>query len=178
MYYKIIERFGPQDGEKWQAYLEWRGLSLSSFDSVDANLRPDLFEPVSDEDWDNCLNEDHKLGLITDLDYARRILNRYQNAVLVGVEIELEEGYASQGGLLGFDILDSYCTVSLLTNWGMDKEDSISSEMMPNALISDLGRALQIRDLLRSKFAEDPHAGKCEVWAVYGVDARLGPKTT
>ena len=56
MYYKIIERFGPQDGEKWQAYLEWRGLSLSSFDSVDANLRPDLFEPVSDEDWDNCLN--------------------------------------------------------------------------------------------------------------------------
>jgi hypothetical protein len=60
MYYKIIERFGPEDGDKWKKYLHWRGLQLTSFDSVYGILRPDLFEPVSKEDWNHCVNEDCK----------------------------------------------------------------------------------------------------------------------
>lgn len=178
MYYKVIERFGPQDGEKWLAYLEWRGLSLASFDSVDAILRPDLFTPESDEDWDNCVNEDYKLSLITDLDYARQILKRHDNAVLVGVEIELDAKYVPEAGLLGFDILDSYCNGSLFTNWRTDQEDIINCEITPAGLIRDLDRALQLRDLLRDRFSDDPHAGNCEVWAVYGVDTRQGTGTT
>lgn len=169
MYYKIVERFGPQDGENWQTYLEWRGLKLDSFDSVDGILRPDLFNPSSDDDWQNCVNEDYKLGLITDLSYAKRILSRYENSALVGVEIELEEGYFSKDGLLGFDIIDGYCHVSLVTNWGTDDENVINRYVKPNGLISDFRRALKIRNQLRNIFSDDSHAVDCEVWAVYCV---------
>lgn len=170
MYYKIVDRFCSQDGEKWHTYLESRGLNLASFDSVDGILRLDLFEPESDEDWHNCVNENYKLSFITNLDYATRILNRYDNSVLVGVEIELEEGYVPKDRLLGFDIIDGYCDVSLVTNWGTDEEDIINSHVMPNGIICDFSRALQIRNLLRKKFSEDPHAENCDVWAIYSVD--------
>ena len=46
MYYKIVERFGPECGDRWRGYLKWRRFNLSGFDSVDAILRPDLFETV------------------------------------------------------------------------------------------------------------------------------------
>ena len=61
MYYKIVEKFGPENGDRWERYLDCRGLDLIKFDSVDGVLRPDLFEPESNEDWKNCVNEDFKL---------------------------------------------------------------------------------------------------------------------
>ena len=170
MYYKIVERFGPQDEEKWQSYIQWRGLNLTSFDSMDGILRQDLFMPESKGDWHNCVNEDNKLSFITSLDYAKKILGRYDNPVIVGVEIELDEGYVPEDGLLGFDIVDGYCDISLVTNWGSDEKGLISKYVMTNGLIGDLTRALQIRDTLRSKFPEDPHAGNCTVWGIYEVE--------
>lgn len=170
MYYKIVERFGPEHGGRWRDYLKWRGLNLTGFDSVDAILRPNLFEPASSEDWHSCVNADFKLSLITNLDYAKRILDRYDDPDLVGVEIELEKGYVPKDGLLGFDIIDGFCDVSLVTNWGTDEEGIIDRHIMPNGLIRDLDRALQLRDLLRNRFPEDAHAENCEAWAVHEVD--------
>ena len=169
MYYKIVERFGPQDEEKWQSYIQWRGLNLTSFDSVDGILRQDLFMPESKEDWHNCVNEDNKLSFITSLDYARKVLDQHENAIIVGVDVELEEGYVPGDEFLGFDIIDGYCDISLVTNWGSDEKGLISKFVMTNGLIGDLDRALQIRDTLRSKFPEDPHAGNCTVWGIYEV---------
>ena len=170
MYYKVVEKFGPQAEDRWQSYLDWRGLNLNSFDSVDGILRPDLFEPESEEDWRNCINEDYKLSLITNFDYAQAILERYDNAVLVGIEMELEEGYVPKVGLLGFDIIDGYCEVSLVTNWGTDKESIIENYVMSNGLIGNLSQALQIRNLLRKEFSEDSHAQNCQVWAIYRIE--------
>jgi hypothetical protein len=170
MYYKIVKSFGPHDGERWQNYLAWRGLNLTSFDSVDNILRPDLFEPESNKDWRNCVNEDYKLSLITNLDYAKSILNRYDDSALVGVEIELKDGYVPKGGLLGFDIIDSYCSVSLVTDWGTDEDGIVNSHVMPNGLIGDLVRSLDIRNTLRKEFPEDSHAKNCQVWAIYRLD--------
>ncbi|MDH3700888.1 MAG: hypothetical protein OEU46_06210 [Alphaproteobacteria bacterium] len=171
MYYKVVESFGPETGDKWQSYIAWRKLALTSFESVDGILRPDLFEPKTKDDWQNCVNADFKLGLITSLAYARNVLERYENADLIGVEIELDDGYVPKDGLLGFDIIDGYCDVSLVTNWGTDEEDCVSEYVMPNGLIGELTRALQIRNSLRAKFPEDSHAQKCEVWAIYRVDS-------
>ena len=100
MYYKIVESFGPRDGDRWQSYLAWRGLILNSFDSVDGIIRPDLFEPESDEDWQNCVIEDYSIGFITSLDYAKGVLDRHANAVLVGVDIELQESYVPKLSLI------------------------------------------------------------------------------
>ncbi|MBN2218601.1 MAG: hypothetical protein JW719_14590 [Pirellulales bacterium] len=171
MYYKIVEPFGPQSGGKWYDYLKWRGLKLTRFDSVDGLLRPDLFEPLSVEDWHNCVNKDFRLNLITSLDYARSILGQHDNAVLVGVEIELQKGYDPKSGLLGFDIMDDYGSISLVTDWGTDEEGIINNNVMKNGLIGDFDRALIIRDLLRVEYSEDPHANNCGVWAVYQLEA-------
>ncbi len=149
----------------------WRGLPLVSFDSVDGILRPDLFQPETEEDWRNCANEDGKWSLITNLDYAKHILRRYDKAVLVGVETALEEDYEAKAGLLGFDILDGGGDVSLITNWGTDEEGIIDHQVSPNGLILDLGSALRLRNLLRTNFPADPHAAKCDLWAIYGTGA-------
>ncbi len=103
--------------------------NLTPFDSLDHVLRPDLFTPQSEENWQHCVKEHFKLNLITDLEYARIILMRYDDAVLVGVDIELEEGYVVKNHLLGFDILDSYCAISLVTNW-IPEEDCIDGYVM------------------------------------------------
>jgi len=166
MYYKIIEYFGPKD-DGWEKYLEWRKLKLSSFDSIDGILRPDLFDPKATEDWNNCVNEDYKLSLITNLEYAKSIFHKYKNAAIVGVEIVNSIEYSPEKLLLGFDIIDSYCSVSLLTNWGNDEENLFSSKVQDNGLINDLKCALEVRNMLRDKFAEDSHAENCQIWAVY-----------
>ncbi len=170
MYYKAVENFGPQVGDRWQSYLKLRGLNLTSFDSVDSILKPDFFTPESELDWKNCVNEDCKLSLITNISYAKEILGRYDNAVLTGVEIELDEGYTSKDGLLGYDIIDGYCAVSLITNWGSNEDGFISNAISANGLMGDLGQSLQIRDRLRQDYPEDSHAMNCEVWAIYKVE--------
>jgi hypothetical protein len=169
LYYKIVEKFGPESGGRWQGYLEWRGLELERFDSVDGILRPDLFIPDSAEDWKNCVNEENRTSLITDLEYTLRILDRYEDPLVIGVEIGTGGGYVPEDGLLGFDIVDGDGCISLVTNWGTDEEDIINKHVMSNGLIGSLGTALRVRDVLRENFPEDGHAETCEVWAVYQV---------
>ncbi|WP_154650817.1 hypothetical protein [Reinekea blandensis] len=166
MYYKVVKKFGLDFGSDWSSYKEWRNFEFSSFESVDALLRPDLFEPKSDEDWDNCVNEDYKLNLITNLEYAAKVHSRFKNSDLVGVEIELETPPKETTELLGFDILDEYCQVSLLTNWG-NNNDVIDTSLCKNGLIGDFSEALKIRNYLRKDFKEDGHAEFCGIWAIY-----------
>ena len=168
MYYKIIEKFGPSDEERWQSYLNWRQLDLTCFDSIDGILSPDLFNPKSQEDWENCVKADFKLHLITNSNYAKRIVSRYHNANVVGVETELDEVYEPKEGLLGYDIIDG--SISVLTNWGADEEGLLNPYLMPNGLIGDLAQALYILNSLRKKFPNDLHVIESEVWAVYSVD--------
>ncbi len=75
MYYKIVEKFGPEDGDNWKKYIDWRGLSLIKFDSVDGILRPDLFEPDSTDDKELIDNHVMSNGLIEDLKRAFQIRN-------------------------------------------------------------------------------------------------------
>ena len=167
MYYKIIEQFGPNDGEKWTGYINWRGLALESFDSVDSLLRPDLFIPKSNSDWENCVNEDFKLSLITNSQYAESIIPSYKNAILIGVETDIGERYETKESFLGFDIIDEQCSISLLTNWGTDDENIMNPHIENNGLVKDLKQAINIKNILRNTFSEDAHAEFCEVWAIY-----------
>ncbi|MDW6017139.1 hypothetical protein SBW85_05055 [Vibrio plantisponsor] len=167
MYFKIVEQFGPESGDSWNEYLEWRKISFERFDSVDSMMRPDLFEPKTSKDWDNCVNEDYRLNLLTSLDFAKASAREHSNYEIVGVEIELENSPSEVEGLLGFDIIDSYCATSLLTNWGIDDLGFINEKLGNNGLISNFSDAKALRDRLRSEFWEDSHAHECSVWAIY-----------
>ena len=167
MHFKVIEQFGPDDKESWNSYISWRGLDLKTFDSIDAILRPSLFEPESAEDWDNCVYEDFRTNLISNFSYAKQIYQNFTNAALVGVVPDIDSDYESQENLLGYDILDGYSEVSLLTNWGADEDDVFSKLVRQNGLIHDLNKCIEIRDILRNQFGEDSHACGCSVWAIY-----------
>ena len=169
MYYKVLKKFGPGSGASWTSYCEWRSFEFSAFESVDGLLRPDLFKPKSEKDWDNCVNEDYKVNLITNFDYANKIHSNFSDSDLVGVEIDLESAPKVNESLLGFDILDEYCQVSLLTNWGNDNE-TVNALLGKTGLISDFKTAQRIRDYLRTSFKEDDHAGYCSIWAIYTTD--------
>ncbi len=168
MYYRILEKFGPQDGDRWSSYLQWRGLThLTRFDSIDGIIRPTLFAPKTEVDWQNCVNEDFRTDLITSLSFARDVFSRFQNAGIVGIEPDVDIGHTPAEGFVGYDILDGDSSVSLLTNWGTDTERISTPYIVENGLILNLERALAIKDKLRKDFSKDGHAGRCTVWAVY-----------
>ncbi len=169
MYYKIVEKFGPDEGARWKDYLRWRGLQLTRFDSVDGPLRGNLFSPESEDDWNNYIQEDFKVCLITNLEYAKKIQQLHEHSEIVGIDFPMDSNYRTMAGCLGFDILDSHWDVSLLTDWGTDEERIFSDEIMENGLMNDLTRAFQIRDVLRTRFPDDHHARDCDVCAVYRV---------
>lgn len=169
MYYKIVEKFGPEKQDMWVSYNEWRGLHLTKFDSLDGILRPNLFEPELQIDWDNCVNEDYMINFITNLEYAKSILNRYRKAVIVGVEIGVDETYAIKSGFLGFDIIDGYGDISLLTNWGNAHDDLFDEYIMTNGLLRNLEQAIYFKNKLRNDFPNDSHAEDCDIWAIYEV---------
>lgn len=173
MFYRIVSKFGPADGARWHGYLKWRRLShLTRFDSVDGILRPSLFVPKSEDDWRYCVNADFKTDLITDLGYARSILSCFENAEIVGVDCDVESDYVPAANFLGYDIIDGDCYVSVLTNWGTDEENLMTSAVSENGLILDLKKAIEIRDKLRSLFSEDGHAADCTVWGIYSCAAQ------
>ena len=172
MLYKVIESLGTSSGDKWLDYLKWtHQKQLTEFASVDSNLRKSYFVPQSAEDWANCVNQDCYIELITNLAYARHIQAKYNDdAVVVGVEIDVDRGYKTKSGFVGFDIIDSFCNISLITNW-LPEDDLFSGiKFQNNGLISKLDTAIAVRDLLRNKFADDAHAKDCTVWAVYAID--------
>lgn len=169
MYFKVVEKFGPEDGARWNEYLTWRGLNLTRFDSVDGILRKNLFNPASEDDWKNCVQEDYKICLITNLEYARKIQEQCEKAEIVGIDFPLDSCFQAHTGLLGFDVIDSSWDVSMLTNWGTDEERIFSDLILENGLLGDLTQALRIRDTLRRRFPEDHHARECHVCAIYEI---------
>ena len=60
------------------------------------------------------------------------------NADLVGIEIKLAEAYVPKAGLLGYDVIDGECSISIITNWGTDKENLINPHLISNGLIGGL----------------------------------------
>jgi hypothetical protein len=168
--YKVVEPFGPESGDAWTSYINWtHQATMERFDSADGMLREDCFEPQTKEDWKNCVNENFKLNLITNLEYARTIQGRNQGSVIVGVDIELESGYREDKGLLGYDIVEEYCHISLITNWGTDGDEFEKIEFKRNGLIGELNEALALRDTLRANYPGDSHASNCHVWAIYEI---------
>ena len=172
MKYLIINKFGP-GSENWESFAKWARLqNCQEYYSIDGLSREKLFQPESDEDWENCINEDSKIPIITDLDFAKKVIAKFSNAEIIGV-IEnpksSKEIIPTNHILMGYDIIDGYCDISLLTNWG-GKDGGIKNlNLNKFALIDNLDYAYHLRDMLHKDFSEDSHAEDCEVWAVYKI---------
>lgn len=165
MLFTIIESFSPKDGDRWISYCKWRGLTFTNFDSIDGILRPTLFNaPTTDEDWNYVVNEDFKLHLITDYDYAVEKHDEIGKGDLVG--LKFDEHDESDSCFLGFDLIDRYCDVSLLTNWGNDVE-IINRSLSASGLVLNRQSIEEIQEELLRTSGDDAHVEGCQIVSIY-----------
>ncbi len=174
MWYALLEKFGPECGNKWISYIEWSGLKqLTQFRSLDGILSPSLWNPQTEEDWRYSVNQDYRCHLMTDFRYARLQASKYPNGILYGVianPITIEKSPLANHKLLGFELLDRSWGVSALTNCGGFPDVFSNQEISENGLILTLERAQSIQRGLIEMHPEESHAD-CDIWAVYEVIA-------
>lgn len=164
--YTIVESFSPSDGEKWHNYCEWRGMTFERFDSIDGMLRPNQLGQPEGDDWKHIVNKSFMLHLIKDLPYAQQKKEKTLNGVLI--EIRLDDHSPENERFLGFDIIDGYFDISLLTNFGNDIK-FVNQSLSNNGLILDIHVAEDVFQQLKNEFASDPHVEGCRIVSLYST---------
>ena len=167
MYFSIVESFGP-NCKGWQKYLAWRGVGLSSFESIDGMLRCPLFDsPKTTSEWTHVVNENCMNHLITDYNFALNMLSEIGAGDLVG--IKLNQHLLSHQNFLGFDLIDGLFDISLLTNWGNDIA-IVNQHLGSNGLIKDLTIIQGIKEHLLGEYSHDGHVPGCQIVSIYDMN--------
>lgn len=167
MLFTVVESFSPSDGDRWISYCQWRGLAFTCFDSIDSILRPSLFDATEEDDWNHVVHEDFKTHLMTDYDYAVQKQSEMGQGDLVG--LKFSEHDQSDPRFIGFDLLDGYCDISLLTNWGNDV-DRINLSLSSNALVLSYQTVKDIQQELLQTNGTDPHVEGCQIVSIYRLN--------
>ena len=170
MLYTIVEPFTPRNGDQWENYIEWRQMDFERFDSLDRMLRPSLFNPIEDSDWDFVELEHHLTDLITDFDFAIEQLTNLQEGEIVGLKLAQHDETAVN--FLGFDIMDGCFCNSLLSNFGNDL-DYVNLALEKNALVKTWETVSLIKNRLEADFPDDSHVEDCRIISIYGVQDDL-----
>ena len=168
-------RFGPSNGEAWDRYVAWSGLTqLAEVVSLDPILCPRVLREVRDDYWPHIVNEDFMLDFFTDLDFmlaqlpgveTRNILCVFRNPATEPVAPTTPVNFA----FLGYDLVDVQGSASALTNCGGFPDVFDNSELSTFGLISTHSRATQIQMGLRDLHPREPHAD-CHLWAIFRSD--------
>ena len=171
-----IEPFSPANGDAWIRYVEWSKLTqLVELVTLDAMLCPPVLKEIKDEYWPNIVNENYLLNYFTDLEFLRseidihrvngaRICCVYRNPIVTpDLPLDLQSFR-----FRGFDLVELETGTSALTNCGGWPELN-NSELSQCGLIEDHGRAMTLRDALKSQYPEEPHAA-CDLWAIFTED--------
>ena len=165
-------RFDPTAGEIWTRYVEWSGLTqLRELVSLDTILCPIVPEEIIAADWEHNVHADYQTSYFRSLEYLRnRIANETRLNLLAVLQHPSAEGLAQAGPdgftFVGFDVLDVHGDVSALTNCGGFGDVFAKAELSPVGLITDLVRAYEIQQGLRTAFPNEAHA-ECDVWAIW-----------
>ena len=163
-------RFTPDDGGRWNDYIQWSGLTqLEEVVSLDGLLCPTLLREIRYDYWPHIVQEDFMLNYFLDFDFlVKQVAGIEKKNVLCVFRNPVERPVAPSGArfeFLGYDLVDVECMISALTNCGGYPDVSAGSELSRCGLLPELGRAIEVQGLLRSLHPEDHHA-HCHVWAV------------
>lgn len=175
--YSIVKRFDPSCGERWQAYIDWSGLTqLTEVISLDGILCPFAFDEITNEDWHHNVQADFKCHFFHDIDYVlEKVVGNRQVNTLGLIENPTESTVFSfkdpRFAFCGFDLVDRCLSISALVNCGGFPKAFASTELSNCGLLGDIGRATNVQQLLRSEYPDEPHA-KCDVWAIWKMKSR------
>ena len=167
--YSAVTRFDP-DRDDWQKYIDWSGLThLREVISLDGILCPSVIQELTDEDWQFNVHEDYKTHLFRDLDYLlRKVAGNEQINVLAVMQeptTKALRSFTDPGFVFrGFDLTDG--SISALVNCGGFDQAFKNKELSEYGLLTDHAKALNVQQLLRSEYPDEPHA-ECDVWAIW-----------
>jgi hypothetical protein len=170
-WYIATEPFTPQDGKRWQKYIQWSGFTqLTEVISLDHMLNPPILSEVKADYWPHIVNEDFMLHYFVNLEFLKReiggVARRNLLCVLRNPSDEPARPPTEGFQFLGYDLVDVENSASALTNCGGFPEVFANSELSSVGLLPDFTRVVEVQDALRSRYPEEIHAN-CHRWAIF-----------
>jgi len=169
-FYAAHKRFDPSCGESWSKFVEWSGFRhITELVSTDIMLCPSLINELIDEDWQYNIHADNRVYFFHDWEYLKQRINYdpTRHNFLSLVEPPDSSVVAPRGfEFCGYDILDSYDSISVLTNCGGFPSIFDVREVNQFGLLGDHSRALEIAANIRRLNPEESHCCDCRVWSL------------
>ena len=179
MYYTAIERFDPDNGERWIGYTRWLGRTdLKRIVTLDSVLCPAVVHAGSCDDWGFAAKEDFMLDFFTDLDFVLRRVAGHRPSVVLAVTREPTAADVNDFSdpnfeFAGFDVVDTqFFGSALLSSSRFPALYNVSELSEESGLIRLRKRAFQIRDTLR-KSHPDCEKANCYVWAIWRYTGKV-----
>jgi hypothetical protein len=166
-------KFGPEQGESWQQYIQWAGLpQLTGLFSLDISLCPEVIDQLISEDWQHNVQQDYRLFYFRDLDYLLgRVGGLDKPANLLAVIWEPGEDCRHvltdpRFQFQGYDLIEETTGISALSNCGGFPLAFRNEDLSPVGLLVDYALARGVQQRLRQFYPEEHHA-QCDLWAVW-----------
>jgi hypothetical protein len=170
--YTATERFSSKNGDAWTKYIEWSKLDhISEVVSLDSMLcSSSISSEYSETDWKYQSEEDNNHGFFTDLNHVlTKGINLNENQIIGLIKNPEDENWVSllpgKFVLKGYDLIDDETLISALSNCGGFPETFSNTELNKFALLPNLLRAIQIKDLLIRNNPKEAHAN-CEIYGI------------
>ena len=171
-YYTAIERFDPDNGERWVGFTRWLGRTdLKRIITLDANLCPPVVHPESANDWQFVAKEEFMLDFFTSLNFVRKRVSGRRPSMVLAVARdpsaeEVDRFPEPDFELAGFDVVDTQFTASALLNSRFPAVINVSKLSIESGLLRSREWAFKVRDTLRQHHPDREDA-RCYVWAVW-----------
>jgi len=168
--YTARERFTPTNSDRWAEYVTWIGFHhIEELATLDDMLCRDLIDELLDADWSHNVQADFRATWFRDVDYLRQRcpwrIGCDQIIAMVeqpNAEIPPPPGFIA----CGFEILDGFDSVSVLTNCGQFPGIIDPASVNRWGLLPNLPTANSIAETVRTEFREEPHCSECRVWQI------------
>lgn len=175
------ERFGPWNGETWDKYVAWSGLTqLEELVSLDGPNCPTVLPEIKNDYWDHIVNADFLLDYFTDFDFLMAEVAAIENKNVLCVFCNPSEPPQAPAcgrfEFLGYDLIDRQGSISALTNCGGYPDVFANSELSRHGLLTDFERARTVQRDLRTRYPDSHHAD-CNLFAIFRLVSESLAKT-
>ena len=164
------QRFNASCGDSWKNYLKWSGYhQITELVSTDSILCPAVIQNLVETDWEHNVKEDYKVFFFRDFEYLRERIKydpKLHNLLAINERPTSTPESIKSFEFCGYDILDSYDSISVLTNCGGFPSIFAPSEVNHFGLLDDLNRAEEIATAIRVANPEETHCCDCRIWSL------------
>ncbi len=168
--FAACQKFDARSGDSWLRYIDRSGfIHIDEIVSVDTMLCPSLIDELVDDDWKYNIHADFRAFFFYNYNYLKRRV-KYDSSrhnILALTEQPTANVSPLDGfTFCGYDILDGYDSISVLTNCGEHPSIFSAADINRFGLINDLDRVTDIAEKIRGTNPDDDHCCDCRVWGL------------